>query len=74
MGYFGACFPWQSGSNGREETQQYHFNPVNKTWGLDYSSHQFHVNVAIFYNSWTYYNTTGLFLFINNVLLIKGFR
>jgi trehalose/maltose hydrolase-like predicted phosphorylase len=26
-GYSGAMFPWQSGSNGREESQEIHLNP-----------------------------------------------
>ncbi len=26
-GFKGAMYPWQSGSNGREETQQMHLNP-----------------------------------------------
>ncbi len=29
-GYRGAMFPWQSGSNGREETQQLHLNPDSR--------------------------------------------
>jgi trehalose/maltose hydrolase-like predicted phosphorylase len=51
LGYFGACYPWQSSSTGKEETQEVHYNPMNKTWGPDYSSNQLHVNIAIFFNS-----------------------
>jgi len=58
-GYFGACFPWQSGSTGTEETPPIHMNPLNKEWEADLSSLQYHVNVAIFYNFWHYYAITG---------------
>ncbi len=54
-GYEGAMYPWQSGSEGREETQVVHLNPVSGTWGDDYSSLQRHVSLAIAYNIWNYY-------------------
>lgn len=54
-GYEGAMFPWQSGSDGREETQILHLNPVSGEWGDDYSSLQRHVSLAIAYNIWYYY-------------------
>jgi beta-phosphoglucomutase family hydrolase len=59
FGYQGAMFPWQSGSNGREETQVIHLNPVSGEWGADHSSLQRHVSLAIAYNIWQYYHTTG---------------
>lgn len=58
-GYEGAMFPWQSGSDGREETQVVHLNPLTGHWGDDYSSLQRHVSLAVAYNVWQYYNTTG---------------
>lgn len=58
-GYQGAMFPWQSGSNGREETQVIHLNPVSGEWGADHSSLQRHVSLAIAYNIWQYYHVTG---------------
>lgn len=58
-GYEGAMFPWQSGSNGREETQTVHLNPRSGTWGPDYSRYQRHVNTAIVYNTWQYFMVTG---------------
>ena len=58
-GFDGAMFPWQSGSDGREETQVVHLNPLNGEWGDDYSSLQRHVSLAIAYNVWEYYHTTG---------------
>jgi trehalose/maltose hydrolase-like predicted phosphorylase len=54
-GYQGAMFPWQSGSDGREETQVVHLNPLTGKWGDDYSSLQRHVSLAIAYNVWDYY-------------------
>ena len=46
-GYAGAMFPWQSASNGREETQTMHLNPVSGRWLPDASHLQRHVNAAI---------------------------
>jgi beta-phosphoglucomutase family hydrolase len=57
-GYKGAMFPWQSGSDGREETQTLHLNPVSGEWGDDHSSLQRHVSLAIAYNLWQYYHVT----------------
>ncbi len=54
-GYDGAMFPWQSGSDGREETQVVHLNPLTGEWGPDYSSLQRHVSLAIAYNIWDYF-------------------
>ena len=58
-GYSGAMFPWQSGSDGREETPHYHLNPHSGRWNPDNSSLQRHVNAAIAYNVWHYYQVTG---------------
>jgi HAD superfamily hydrolase (TIGR01509 family) len=55
FGYKGAMFPWQSGSDGREETQVLHLNPLTGKWGDDHSSLQRHVSLAIAYNIWDYY-------------------
>jgi beta-phosphoglucomutase family hydrolase len=63
-GYKGAMFPWQSGSDGREETQVVHLNPLTGKWGDDYSSLQRHVSLAIAYNIWQYFHTTGDIEFI----------
>ncbi len=57
-GYRGAMYPWQSGSTGREETQQMHLNPRSGRWIDDNSHRQRHVNAAIVYNIWQYYQTT----------------
>ncbi len=57
-GYKGAMFPWQSGSDGREETQVVHLNPISGEWGEDHSSLQRHVSLAIAYNTWQYFHIT----------------
>jgi alpha,alpha-trehalase len=58
-GYRGAMYPWQSGSNGREESQQLHLNPRSGHWTPDETHLQRHVNSAIAYNVWQYYQTSG---------------
>jgi len=58
QGHAGALYPWQSGSNGGEETQTYHLNPLSGEWKPDNSYLQRHVNIAIAYNIWAYYQTT----------------
>src|SRR5215218_8117782 len=63
-GYEGAMYPWQSGSNGKEETQMVHLNPNSGKWEPDLSRNQRHVNAAIFYNIWHYYQVTGDFEFM----------
>jgi alpha,alpha-trehalase len=57
-GFEGAMFPWQSGSDGREETQQVHLNPKSGRWLPDNSHLQRHVSAAIAYNIWQYYEAT----------------
>ena len=57
-GFRGAMFPWQSGSEGTEETQRVHLNPVSGRWEPDLSRNQRHVNAAIFWNIWQYFQTT----------------
>jgi trehalose/maltose hydrolase-like predicted phosphorylase len=58
-GFRGAMFPWQSGSEGTEETQRVHLNPLSGRWEPDLSRNQRHVNAAIFYNIWTYFLATN---------------
>jgi trehalose/maltose hydrolase-like predicted phosphorylase len=57
-GFRGAMFPWQSGSEGKEETQTVHLNPLSGRWEPDLSHNQRHVNAAIFYNVWSYCEAT----------------
>ncbi len=64
-GYDGAMYPWQSGSNGREETQKIHLNPRSGRWIPDNSRNQRHVNAAIVYNICKYYQATRDMEFIS---------
>jgi trehalose/maltose hydrolase-like predicted phosphorylase len=58
-GYRGAMYPWQSGSDGREESPRFHLNPVSGRWIPDNSSLQRHVGLAVAHNVWQYYRATG---------------
>ncbi|MFQ5851475.1 MAG: glycoside hydrolase family 65 protein, partial [Candidatus Binatia bacterium] len=58
-GYDGAMYPWQSGSDGSEETQKVHLNPISGRWIEDHSQLQRHVNAAIVYNIWQFFKVSG---------------
>lgn len=58
-GYAGAMYPWQSGSDGREESQVLHLNPRSGRWLPDNSHRQRHINAAIVYNIWQYYQISN---------------
>lgn len=58
-GYAGAMFPWQSGSDGREESQRLHLNPTSGRWLPDNSRLQRHIGIAVAYNAWKYYESTA---------------
>jgi beta-phosphoglucomutase family hydrolase len=57
-GASGACFPWQSAGNGRERTPDYWWMPSKQKWIRDYTRHEIHVNGAIAFNVWQYYQVT----------------
>jgi len=59
IGRVGAMYPWQSGSDGREETQRVHLNPRSGRWLPDTSHLQRHVGLAVAYNIWQYHQATG---------------
>ncbi|MEV4439648.1 glycosyl hydrolase family 65 protein [Streptomyces sp. NPDC049577] len=59
VGRRGAMYPWQSGSDGREESQRLHLNPRSGRWLPDHSRLQRHVGSAIAYNVWQYCQATG---------------
>ena len=65
-GFGGAMFPWQSGSEGKEETQRVHLNPLSGRWEPDLSRNQRHVNAAIFYNIWHYFQATQDLAFLRD--------
>lgn len=54
----GAMFPWQSASDGQEETQEFNLNHLSGRWIPDNSFRQRHVGSAIAYNVWQYYQVT----------------
>ena len=58
-GYAGAMFPWQSGSDGREESQRLHLNPRSGRWNPDASARAHHIGIAVAYNVWQFYQATG---------------
>lgn len=58
-GLKGAMYPWQSGSDGREESQRLHLNPLSGRWIPDPTWRQHHIGSAIAYNVWQYYQATG---------------
>jgi trehalose/maltose hydrolase-like predicted phosphorylase len=58
-GFSGAMFPWQSGSDGTEETQTLHLNPDSGRWLPDASHLQRHINAAVVYNVWQYWKATA---------------
>lgn len=58
-GLDGAMFPWQSATDGREETQTVHLNPASGHWLPDHSHLQRHVGLAIAYNVWQHHLATG---------------
>lgn len=55
----GARFPWQSGSDGREETPSQLFNAMSGEWMPDNSHNQYHVGLDVAYAVWQYYEATG---------------
>ncbi len=57
-GFQGALYPWQSGSDGREESQVLHLNPRSMRWLPDNTHLQRHVNASIAYNVWQHYQVT----------------
>jgi beta-phosphoglucomutase family hydrolase len=65
-GYDGAMFPWQSGSNGREETDVKFLNPRSGNWIPDNTHLQRHVGAGIAYSIWQYYEATNDTEFLYN--------
>jgi alpha,alpha-trehalase len=65
-GYEGAMFPWQSGSDGQEETPTVHLNPLSGRWDPDLSHKQRHVSAAIFYTVWQFHQVTHDYDFLRD--------
>ena len=66
LGHRGAMYPWQSGSDGEEQTPAIHLNPLSGQWDPDLSRNQRHVSAAIFYATWHYYQTTHEYDFLRD--------
>jgi trehalose/maltose hydrolase-like predicted phosphorylase len=58
-GHAGAMYPWQSGSDGTEQSALVHLNPQSGRWLPDTTYLQRHVGIAVAYNIWQYYQATG---------------
>jgi alpha,alpha-trehalase len=55
----GACFPWQSASDGKERTPAYWWQPATSKWIRDFTHLEIHVNGAVAFNVWQYYQVTS---------------
>ena len=58
-GLSGAMFPWQSGSDGTEETPKWLYNDRSGRWMRDHSHLQVHSGLAVAFNAWQYFQATG---------------
>jgi trehalose/maltose hydrolase-like predicted phosphorylase len=58
-GHAGAMYPWQSGSDGTEQSALVHLNPESGRWLPDTTYLQRHVGIAVAYDIWQYYQATG---------------
>ena len=57
-GFKGAMFPWESASNGDEQTPPMYIDAEGKNWIPAVTSLERHGNSAIVYNIWRYYQST----------------
>jgi HAD superfamily hydrolase (TIGR01509 family) len=55
----GACFPWQSAGDGKERTPQFWWMADGSKWVRDHTRLEIHVNGAIAYNIWQYYQVSA---------------
>ncbi|WP_120006589.1 beta-phosphoglucomutase family hydrolase [Nesterenkonia muleiensis] len=65
-GYEGAMFPWQAGSDGREETPAELWNPRSQMWMDDNSHRQRHVSLSIAYSVLQYFEATQDYTFLSD--------
>ena len=76
-GFRGALFPWQSGSDGREETPRWLFSRRSGRWVPDYSHLQRHAGLTVVFNAWQYFLATqdrGWFLHHGAELVVEVAR
>ena len=64
LGQLGARFPWQSGSDGSEQTPSQLWNPRSGRWMPDNSRRQHHVGLAVVWNVWQYQQASGDYRFM----------
>ena len=65
-GHSGAMYPWQAGSDGREETPSELWNPRSHMWMPDNSHRQRHVSLAIAYSVLQYFEATQDYTFLSD--------
>lgn len=58
-GHPGAMYPWQSGSDGRDETPRVLYNPRSGRWMADRSHIERHVGLAIAFEAWQHWQVSG---------------
>ena len=58
-GQDGALFPWQSASDGSEQTPNILYNTRSSRWMPDNSWRQRHVGLAVAWNAWQHFQVTG---------------
>jgi trehalose/maltose hydrolase-like predicted phosphorylase len=59
VGHRGAMFPWQSGSDGSDQTPRMLYNPRSGRWIPDRSYRQRHVGLAVAFELWQHWQTTA---------------
>lgn len=64
LAQLGARFPWQSGSDGSEQTPNQLWNPRSGRWMPDNSRRQHHVGLAVVWNVWQYHQASGDYRFM----------
>ncbi|MFR9777195.1 glycoside hydrolase family 65 protein [Micromonospora sp. MS34] len=76
-GMAGALFPWQSATSGRDESPSRSPSPVTGEWLDDHTGRQHHVNLAVAYSVWRFWETTGDLSFLTELgveLLVEAAR
>jgi alpha,alpha-trehalase len=58
IGCVGALYPWQSGSDGEEQTPMAHYMVESGSWRPEHTWLQRHISAAVAYNVWQYYQVT----------------
>ena len=69
QGHKGALYPWHSAGTGKEVCRPRHW--IGRTDDMDWEAFNkcYHVNHAVFYNCWQYYQETNEIEFLEDTLL-----